>query len=781
MHLPTNRLVAMTIALLLALTALAPAAIADPHPDVVAIGDAAYPSLDAAVAAAATGDTLTLTTDTELPAPLIVPPGKRLIIDLNGHTLTSRIADPKGSAIVAAGDGALTVRNGSIVGIDADGDGFTGRALLAKRAAVTLDRLNIGDFHLKGSPLSALGGAISMDAVESATITDCSLHDNSVGGSSRIARGGAIALTTAPSGTADVLIQSTRIENNAVTDGTGSVVGGGLAISGGGTIRIVNSTIAGNRAVGGDACDEADGGGISIIHNRSSDSAKVTLEGNVITGNAVDGAQRCLGGGLHLWLKAESGDTIDLPTGVFEGNRSAQFGGAIDYTTLYQPTLTLHNAVITGNAAATGGGVWACPSSRVQWHTTLGGAILDNALIDGGGIVASSGTDVRFEGSDTDLMPNHPNDPAVNTVTVAPRTFTGERIRWYADEPDHPYTAGDDEVAPDYYTARSTSFGLYGATEGEGAAGALPAADVVFRNNVAGLIGGAIATNSPLQVGDPQDVEVTVTKRWVDASGTDLTADIPDTIGVVLVQIDENGAERALDHVQLTATDGWTHTFTQLPARGKANGAVVAYRYEVREAESAEGFTAKDPVVTRVDDTHTSVALTNVAAPAATSVAVSKVWEGEPAAQATVRLLADGAEVGSAVLTAENGWQHTFADLPLKANGQLIAYTVTEDALEGYDSVVSGSADGGFTVTNTKRVPPSNPPTPSVPPVTPPAPPTPATPEPPVVVPPAPNQPANPTATVPATGDTATHPLVAISAAGAIGALALALTRRSAR
>ncbi|HFD1776253.1 TPA: Cna B-type domain-containing protein, partial [Enterococcus faecium] len=58
-----------------------------------------------------------------------------------------------------------------------------------------------------------------------------------------------------------------------------------------------------------------------------------------------------------------------------------------------------------------------------------------------------------------------------------------------------------------------------------------------------------------------------------------------------------------------------------------------------------------------------------------------------------VQLYADGKEVGSPVeLMEANQWRHTWNDLPEKANGQTIKYTVKEvTAVTGYTSTVDDS------------------------------------------------------------------------------------------
>ncbi|SER02693.1 LPXTG-motif cell wall anchor domain-containing protein, partial [Granulicatella balaenopterae] len=78
-------------------------------------------------------------------------------------------------------------------------------------------------------------------------------------------------------------------------------------------------------------------------------------------------------------------------------------------------------------------------------------------------------------------------------------------------------------------------------------------------------------------------------------------------------------------------------------------------------------------------------------------------WIGEPADSVTINLLADGTKVQSVTLNASNNWQAEFNNLPVynQETGAKITYTIAETAIPGYTSGISGTAETGFTVTNT--------------------------------------------------------------------------------
>ena len=92
---------------------------------------------------------------------------------------------------------------------------------------------------------------------------------------------------------------------------------------------------------------------------------------------------------------------------------------------------------------------------------------------------------------------------------------------------------------------------------------------------------------------------------------------------------------------------------------------------------------------------------------ATTSVDVTKVWSGDSEedrpASITVNLLGNGVVIDTITLTAANNWSHTFEALPTAdKNGQAYIYTVSETAVPGYTTRITGDAQTGFTITNTK-------------------------------------------------------------------------------
>ncbi|PID79287.1 MAG: hypothetical protein CSB19_02575 [Clostridiales bacterium] len=83
------------------------------------------------------------------------------------------------------------------------------------------------------------------------------------------------------------------------------------------------------------------------------------------------------------------------------------------------------------------------------------------------------------------------------------------------------------------------------------------------------------------------------------------------------------------------------------------------------------------------------------------SVDVTKQWVGKTGESATIRLLADGVETQSVELNQANSWKHSFTDLPKYKANKAIVYTVTEDAISGYTTEITGDMTSGFVVKNT--------------------------------------------------------------------------------
>ena len=139
--------------------------------------------------------------------------------------------------------------------------------------------------------------------------------------------------------------------------------------------------------------------------------------------------------------------------------------------------------------------------------------------------------------------------------------------------------------------------------------------------------------------------------------------------------------------VTIDASDNWKYEFTNLPKY--ADGKEIVYTIE---EDKVAGYTT---VINGFD-------ITNSYTTETTKVTVTKTWndnndqDGMRPESITINLLANNKIVKSAKVTEKDNWSYTFENLDKYANGELVTYTVEEEAVEGYKAVVDG-----YNITNT--------------------------------------------------------------------------------
>ena len=88
------------------------------------------------------------------------------------------------------------------------------------------------------------------------------------------------------------------------------------------------------------------------------------------------------------------------------------------------------------------------------------------------------------------------------------------------------------------------------------------------------------------------------------------------------------------------------------------------------------------------------------------NITVTKVWNDSNnndnirPESITVNLFANGKITKTTTINADDDWKYTFTDLPAYENGVLITYSVSEDAITGYDSKIVNCSDN-FKIINT--------------------------------------------------------------------------------
>ena len=179
----------------------------------------------------------------------------------------------------------------------------------------------------------------------------------------------------------------------------------------------------------------------------------------------------------------------------------------------------------------------------------------------------------------------------------------------------------------------------------------------------------------------PATINISGGKHWDDNNNQD--GKRPTSITIHLFA---DGVELADKVKTVTAADGWSWTFTDLPKY--ANGTEIVYTIT---EEMVEGY----------DSTVNGYNVTNTHIPETISISGSKTWndannqDQKRPDSITINVLANGVKVASKTVTEADGWKWTFTDLPKYGNGAEITYTITEDAVENYTTVVDG-----YNVTN---------------------------------------------------------------------------------
>ena len=222
----------------------------------------------------------------------------------------------------------------------------------------------------------------------------------------------------------------------------------------------------------------------------------------------------------------------------------------------------------------------------------------------------------------------------------------------------------------------------------------------------------------------PSKLTIKGTKVWDDNTDEDVMR--PEYINVRLTK---NG--KATDNVQkVTAGDDWSFTFSNLD-EFENHGEKIVYGvqeeypedyeftnlYQVdisdvtkEEANQKETDDTEEPSESEepiVKENNYIITVTNKYVPEYVSITMNKIWEDENNNDGirpqyiTVNLLADGEVIKSEKVTEANGWKVAFTDLPKYKNHKEVIYTITEDVVENYKSIIIVNNDNTeFTITN---------------------------------------------------------------------------------
>lgn len=442
-----------------------------------------------------------------------------------------------------------------------------------------------------------------------------------------------------------------------------------------------NGTITGNCAHGGA------GGGVAVMDELPTEEhgTAFTMNGGTISNNTASG-YRCSGGGIY-----SCSNCVSLLGGRIENN-SAYDGGGIysEGNTEIYTTLHIQNALITGNTADQGGGLWFCPTGDAKLYMQDGAVIYGNTAASAGDDFASPEVATGAGGNGGVTLPDYfPNGKVIQWFSdgflYAPagnRGTSGQGTRYNTVEYAKRVTGVQNEkkgLALKSVVSDGVSIPATGS--------------LIITGNQASHGGGGIGANGGVVIGEETSLSysISVKKAW-DNPGYEDTQP-----SGVTIHLKERDTGDIVSTAELTGENGWQHTFTDLP--------LSPNHYTVTE-QPLEGYKA-----TYYQDADGNFIITNTYlttptpdVPAVTiSVPVEKKWvndyKWERPASIHVSLWNGDAKVKEADLTADMGWTYIFEDLPEGI------YSVTEDAVPGYETLIERSDAGGFIITNTYERP----------------------------------------------------------------------------
>lgn len=194
-----------------------------------------------------------------------------------------------------------------------------------------------------------------------------------------------------------------------------------------------------------------------------------------------------------------------------------------------------------------------------------------------------------------------------------------------------------------------------------------------------------------LLVKERQTKSITGEKIWKDENNNDGIRPTEITVNLL-------ANNQVISSQKVTASNNWYYEFNNLYMYevGHENEDNYLINYTVKE-ENVPGYTTKITGTT-ITNTHE---IDKTA-----KVTVEKVWKDNNnqdglRQEIEVSLLANGEEIDTYILNANNNWKHTFDGLQKYSSGKEIKYTIEEKTeIEGYTVKIAGSAKEGYIITN---------------------------------------------------------------------------------
>ena len=510
---------------------------------------------------------------------------------LSGRYHTGGVVDNEGTVILS---GDAVVQDSKITGsssgvINTHGEG----AKFVMEGGSVQDNQIIGGSYSgivrisDGAAFEMRGGEIRNNSAEDAAALNTSsgvlLYENASGSMSA----GTISGNNGHRGSAVMLWGYDDNENRTTFEMTGGSIENNSCtrsgtITASGAVHVEANaafTLSGDGLIDGNKGGM--GGGVCVVDDKlqgGSGESKTafTMNGGTISNNSATQ----FGGGIYSYSNG-----VVLNAGTITGNHAANHGGGVYSEGNYDSysTLRLGNALVTGNTAQQGGGMWFCATGETTVYVTEGAAIFDNTAED-------DHTLPDLKGAGDDFVFTSPASESTHSATLAERMLGGGAVQWMKDgrvtysslsegvvpstDPDTPRYGqeGAEQEPVHLQNASGTCYALKAITTEEAKELARKEATLIITDNTAAH-GGGIGANGGIIIGTRDTTEVEVVKKWEN----DTESDRPAFITVNLL----NG-ETVIDTAELTAENGWTHTFTELPTQ---DGNGQDYVYEIQEVQ----------------------------------------------------------------------------------------------------------------------------------------------------------------------------------------------------
>lgn len=610
-------------------------------------------TLQQAVDAAGENTTITANKSFIVDGTVTIPSGKTITLTDAGKGLSvvfkNGFAGPafrveQGAALILDGSfnfSCFRIANGSFAEVN---------------GAMTLNGGTITRMSLSGSNMGAItvdGGSFTMGNGELSSISASSANCGAVyvkNGGKFAMNGGKITGCTFKnqySGAVALADGNMTMTDGTISGNTASEynAAGGVLVNGTSSLAMSGGTIADNTA--------KRGGGVCVRENGT-----FTMSGGTISGNstAVDSAtiQQPNAGGGGVFV--EDNAAFEMTNGTITGNKTNGMGGGVA-------------TAVLSESDTVGGG---------RFHMT-GGTISDNTASCGGGVYSWSGRDrVVLEGG------NIVNNTAYRQgggvyVSHAPWSITIKNALITANKAA--IQGGGIWSCPVGTVSLGTDAAVFGNTAGKSAddAAFLLKWNETYSTSFSGrMYGGGLVTwyrDTSISAGDA---------NYGAFGGDRYDAANP---GAPV-----EPASGAIKGYGLKAV---------VSAESKALAETAPLKIMGNTAERGGGVGTNGEVIIPGEDT-----LENPV-----SLTVHKVWSGTSAYPTAVtvnliRIAKDGTRtaIGTVLLsersTDKDGktWSYTFA----KLDGAY-TYTVEEEAVDGFNTSISGSMADGFTITNSKR------------------------------------------------------------------------------